>query len=151
MAIDLYRELEAVLSALARADVEYALVGGLAVAIYGVPRATKDIDLLVRPEHLDQALRALRAIGYDLRARPMRFSDGMCLERVTRIDGATSMTVDFILVDENHAPIFETRREVSVDFGTVWTISRESLIAMKTSAGRARDLADVEQLMELDR
>ena len=32
--------------------VDYALAGGLAVAVWGAPRATKDIDLLVRPDQV---------------------------------------------------------------------------------------------------
>ena len=45
--LDLYDELKAVLSALEKAEVPYALCGGLALAVYGHPRATVDIDLLV--------------------------------------------------------------------------------------------------------
>jgi hypothetical protein len=39
-----------VLRAFGREDVDYILVGGVAVNLHGVVRATEDIDLLVRPE-----------------------------------------------------------------------------------------------------
>ena len=45
-------ELMGVAAALEGASVDYAHVGGLAVAVWGAARATKDIDLLVRPERL---------------------------------------------------------------------------------------------------
>ena len=48
--MNLFDELMAVTQALDRQSVDYALVGGLAVAVWGAARATKDIDLLVRPE-----------------------------------------------------------------------------------------------------
>ena len=55
--VTLHDELRAVLSALDQARVDYALIGALAVAVWGAPRATKDIDLLVRREDLPHARR----------------------------------------------------------------------------------------------
>jgi hypothetical protein len=56
--VTIYDELRAVLAALDQASVDYALVGGLAVAVWGAPRATKDIDLLVQPADLQRTLAA---------------------------------------------------------------------------------------------
>ena len=46
--LDLYAELRRIVAALDAAGVPYALAGGLAVSIYTTPRATEDIDLLMR-------------------------------------------------------------------------------------------------------
>ena len=43
------------------AGVNYIVVGGFAVALHGVVRATKDIDLLIEPT-LENAARALKAL-----------------------------------------------------------------------------------------
>jgi len=43
------------------AGVKYVIVGGFAVALHGVVRATKDIDVLIEPT-LDNATRALKAL-----------------------------------------------------------------------------------------
>jgi len=43
------------------ARVEFVLIGGWAVAVHGHPRATNDIDLLVRPT-IDNAIRVVSAI-----------------------------------------------------------------------------------------
>ncbi len=49
-----------------RADrVPIALIGGLAVSCFGRPRWTHDIDVLIRPQDADRALRLLRARGFD--------------------------------------------------------------------------------------
>lgn len=40
-----------VLDALARAEVDYVLIGGYAVIIHGLPRFTEDMDLFIRLEH----------------------------------------------------------------------------------------------------
>jgi hypothetical protein len=45
--VDLFEELRALLEALRRENLPYALCGGLAVAVYGITRATEDIDLLI--------------------------------------------------------------------------------------------------------
>ncbi len=50
--MDLHDELVSLVGALDAAGVDYALIGGLAVAVWGVPRFTQDIDLLVRREDL---------------------------------------------------------------------------------------------------
>ena len=49
----------AVLAALEREQVEYVLVGGIAVGLHGFERATNDIDLFVRPT--DDNVKRLRA------------------------------------------------------------------------------------------
>ena len=59
----------AIAAALQEHGVAYALVGGLAVAVWGAPRATKDIDLLVRPESLAEAMAAVATCGFELRER----------------------------------------------------------------------------------
>ena len=45
--MDLHPDFSDLLAAFVRADVRFALLGGYAVAYYGRPRATKDLDLLV--------------------------------------------------------------------------------------------------------
>jgi hypothetical protein len=50
--MDFFLEIKNLTAALDAAGVDYALCGGVALAIHGVPRATQDIDLLVRPEDL---------------------------------------------------------------------------------------------------
>jgi len=71
MALDLIAELEALIESFESGGVEYALCGGLAVAIHGHPRATMDIDVLVQAEQLAVAIQAARAAGFDIPARKM--------------------------------------------------------------------------------
>ena len=61
--VDLYVELRALALAFDAAGVEFALCGGLALAVHGHPRATKDIDLLVRREQVALAKNVARACG----------------------------------------------------------------------------------------
>jgi predicted nucleotidyltransferase len=51
-------------AALGDGDVTYLVMGGIASAAFGRPRATWDIDLFVRMSDVDRALDALRARGF---------------------------------------------------------------------------------------
>ncbi len=149
--MNLYDELVSVVRALDDAGVEYALVGGLAVSVWGAPRATKDIDLLVRREALEAAKGAVRGCGYALEALPMTFPDGMEVHRVNKAAGDGLMTVDFLLVDRNLEPVWASRERRGTESGPLWVAGRAALIAMKLAAGRAQDQADVLRLEEQDR
>ncbi len=151
-AVTLYEELESVLQALDQAGVDHALVGGLAVAVWGAPRATKDVDLLVRPEDVERALAALRPRGFSLPALPFEFNDGITLQRVSKVDETGNlMTVDFMLVNRNLEPIWASRTRLPFANREISVISRDALIAMKALAARPQDLADIQRLKEGDR
>ena len=53
---DLYQELRKLIAALEEHQIDYALCGGLAMAVHDRPRATVDIDLLILSESLDQVI-----------------------------------------------------------------------------------------------
>lgn len=151
MALGLFDELTALLSLLEAEGVRYAVAGAVALAIHGVPRATADIDLLVLPEELERARSVARRRGFTLEALPMKFSDGMEVRRLNKVEAEESLTLDFLLVDANLDSVWQTRVRVPAEHGDVWVVSREGLIRMKTWAGRDQDLADVKRLHELDR
>src|SRR5580765_2026791 len=115
--MDLYAELRGVLAELDAANVEYALVGGLAVAVWGAPRATKDIDLLVRREALPTAMAAIAKRRFELTAAPMKFRDGMEMQRVSRVEGGELLSVDFILVDQNLESAWSSRTKLDTTDG----------------------------------
>jgi hypothetical protein len=147
MAIDLYAELQALATAFDNQNVPYAVCGGLAVALHGAPRFTKDIDILVPAERLDEAKQIVRACGFAIAALPMRFKgSGVEVHRLSRITEGMLLTVDLLVVNENLAPALDDRRRMKLDGGSLWVVSREGLVSMKLAAGRPIDLDDVEKL-----
>jgi hypothetical protein len=54
-----------VVASLNAADVDYVIVGGLAVGAHGVVRATRDIDIVPAPEqsHMDRLADCLHELG----------------------------------------------------------------------------------------
>jgi hypothetical protein len=135
--MNLLDELLRTTRALDLAGVEHALVGGLAVAVWGAPRATKDIDLLVRREDLDRAVQVAIAQGFDIVALRMTFRDGMELH--------------FLVVNQDLEPVWASRTRFAVGSGELSVISRDALIQMKAVAGRPQDIADIERLRGIDR
>ena len=64
--VNLFDELVAIVFALERAKIDYAVCGGMAVAIHGLARATKDIDLLILREDLVRVQDVVRGLGFIL-------------------------------------------------------------------------------------
>jgi predicted nucleotidyltransferase len=150
--VTLYDELTAVLEALDAHGIDYALVGALAVAVWGAPRATKDIDLLVREDDLARAVDAVSALGFTLPGLPFRFKDGTLLQRINKVDAQRNlMTLDIMVVNENLEPAWASRTRLPFADGQVSVISRDALIAMKANAARPQDIADIQNLREIDR
>src|SRR4051794_38796635 len=97
----LYDELSQLIAALNREGIEYALCGGIAMAIHGRPRATVDIDLLILAESLSDTLRIAGDLGYGIRGLDMSFAkDAIEIRRVSKIDPdrKTILMLDMILV-----------------------------------------------------
>jgi predicted nucleotidyltransferase len=142
-----YKEM---LQCLLEENVRFLLVGAYAVAVYGYPRATKDIDIFVRavPENASSLLKALARFGAplsgvsesDFSTEGIVFQIGNSPRRIdilTRISG-----VEF-------ERAYANRKTISVAGMDVPIISLEDLIANKLATGRTQDLADVEKLQSL--
>lgn len=152
MPLDLIAELEHVVERLAEAGVEYAICGGLAVAIHGHPRATMDIDLLVQPEQVPLALAAAQAAGFDIPARLMTFglrtATPRQVQRVSKLDPDTGalLSLDLLLVGPTLDDVWRGRIAVTWRGRAIWLVSRDGLATMKRLAGRPQDLADLAAL-----
>jgi len=140
---DIYQELRAIVAALNAEGVDYALCGGLALAVHAEPRATKDIDLLVHPDDLARIMVILRALGYRIEAAPMEFSSGLEMRRVSKIEQEEVFTLDLVMVNRLLQEIWETRQQVKLTDQPLWVVSKTGLIAMKEIAGRPQDLVDI--------
>jgi len=151
VALDLLQELLELTTALDRAGVDHALVGAVALAVHGVPRATADIDLLVLAEAVASALEVARRRGFTFEAAPMRFADGLEIRRVSKIEGEDTLTLDLLPVQPDLEAVWASRQRHALRGGEVSVVSRQALIQMKIRSGRDQDLADVRRLEELDR
>jgi hypothetical protein len=148
--MDLVAELQGIVRALDAARVPYALCGGIAVVLHGYVRATRDIDLLIPAEHLADALHAVSAFGYDEPALPMTFGantpEERAVQRVTKLDGSSSLTLDLLLVGPLYEHVWSPRQTYEWEGSQLSAVSLDGLIAMKRIAKRPQDLADIDAL-----
>jgi hypothetical protein len=148
--IDLAEEFEAVISALAEHRIEYAVCGGLAMAIHGLPRATVDIDLLIRPETEDRVYAAVEPLGFRIRANPMHFDQGrMETRRISKIDPAgDTLMLDLLLVTPAFENVWRDRTTIESDFGPISVVSRKGLIELKSGRMSGVDQDDIKRLRD---
>lgn len=141
-------ELEQIISALEDARIEHAVCGGLALTIHGFPRATFDIDILIRAESLEKAFEIVAEKGYDIRGLDVSFKErAVEIRRVSKIDDEGEvLPLDFLLVTPFVEDVWATREQLRWQDKTLWIVSREGLIKMKTLAARAKDLIDIGRL-----
>lgn len=131
-------------------NVDYLVVGAHALAAHGHVRATKDIDVWIRPtpENARRVVEALVEFGAALHGTTIEDLSGpdFVLQlgvAPIRIDILTSITgVEF---DE----AWTSRLRTTFAGEAVGVLSREHLIRNKTATGRTQDAADVEALTKL--
>lgn len=132
--------------------VDFLVIGAHALAAHGHVRATKDLDLWVRPspENAPRVLDALRAFGAplgevtlaDFSQPGITFQIGVepvRIDVITEVDG-----LDF-------ASAWQHRHLRQLEGLALPVISRDDLIINKKASGRLQDLADVEALERLPR
>lgn len=145
------RDFVEMLSAFSELGVEYLVVGAHALAAHGVPRATGDLDLWVRPspENAVAAWKALERFGApltdltptDLEKDDLVFQIGI---PPRRIDILTSITgVEF-------GDAWDQRTSIEYEDLEIPVLGRGHLIRNKRAVGRTRDLADLEELEAVD-
>jgi cellobiose-specific phosphotransferase system component IIB len=141
-------ELSQLISALDENKIEYAVCGGLALAIHGFTRATLDIDILIQPESLEKAYRVGAENGFDIRGLDISFKErAVEIRRVSKIDAdGEVLSLDLLLVTPQVQDVWETREEIDFLGNRLSVVSRAGLIKMKKLAGRPQDLADILRL-----
>jgi predicted nucleotidyltransferase len=62
---DFHQTLDEAIAAMRDAEVPFLIIGGIASAVMGRDRGTRDVDLFVRPEDARRALEALECAGFE--------------------------------------------------------------------------------------
>jgi hypothetical protein len=129
------------------AGVEFLVVGAHALAAHGLVRATKDLDVWVRPEpeNAERVITALAAFGAPLHdlsvddlARPgLIFQIGVEPIRIDVITAIDGVAFDDAWIDRLDARFADQ---------TVSVLSRRHLLINKRAAAREQDLLDVKWL-----
>jgi hypothetical protein len=146
----MYQDYKDLLSAFHAHGVKYLIVGGYAVIFHAQPRFTKDIDLFIKADSANARATydALADFGVPLEGiRPDELADPGSFFRFGRDPRGFDILPDLPGVDFDAA--WQRRVEGVIDAAiglTAFFISKDDLIAAKLASGRARDLADVEEI-----
>jgi hypothetical protein len=153
------------LAALVEGGVDFFVIGGVAVAVYGFERATKDVDVVPDPD--PQNLARLYAVLEELEAEPIELADFRPEElpyplspeglanggnwflatRHGRVDLMQHLE-GVLETAEDYAGLAARTLPLETPVGTVRFVGYDDLLRMKYAAGRDLDLTDIRALRE---
>lgn len=151
-------------SALARHKVDYLLIGGLAVSLHGVERATMDVDITVamNPDNLAALIDAARELKLspvlpvsleslgDLELLRQWHAERHLEAFALRSADLAGVTVDVLLFPPVEFSGMALRADVFKVANTdIQVVSIDDLIALKEAVGRPIDITDIEHLQRI--
>lgn len=145
--IHLPKDFKDLLQLLNSKKIEYLVVGGYAVALYGYPRATGDMDIwiAISKDNAHKTVEALKEFGFNV----PELKEEIFLEREKNIRMGNPplrvkilTSIDGVEFDE----CYKDKKIITIDDIVINFISLEKLKKNKKSSGRHKDLDDLEQL-----
>ena len=152
------------LSEFYRQEVDYLVVGGLAVNLYGIPRVTQDIDILISFEkkNIEKLIDILKRLDYLPRVPvdPMLLADPhtrktWIKEKHMKVFSLYHKHNNFRVIDimiltpVSYKAAKLNRTTVDVKGIKIHLIGLDDLIKMKKVSGREQDLSDIEAIEKL--
>ena len=146
--MNIFEEFRKIVKAIEANNLEYALVGGVALAFHDQPRFTKDIDLLLIPDDIDNFADILSKLDFFVSATPWTFKNtDMTLHRFIKIAGDDHLQLDVLTANsERSQQIIQNALNAESEYGTVRVASIEDLIWMKRRRNSDQDQVDIKML-----
>lgn len=149
----------AIIRRLSEEKIKYTVIGGVAAIIYGVPRATFDLDIVLQfsPSNIKRFNRILKEFNLSplVPINPLELSDKKKRNEWIRKKNAkvinfrdpkNSFNLDVVLIyDYNKLK----KIEIEIEGVKFEVIDKNELIRLKSKAGRDIDIRDVKNLKEL--
>jgi hypothetical protein len=129
-------------------EVKYVVIGGIATVLYGVPRATFDLDVLIEAtaENAERLLEALENAGFA--TATMTNAQDVLANEITVFNDRVRIDVQTSTPGVTFNDAWLRRRTVTYQGQDFFILSKDDLINTKRAAGRPVDLEDV-RLLEL--
>ena len=146
---DIYTSLERLIAELDRKELDYAVIGGMALVAYGYRRFTEAIDILMTTEALQIFRESLLGRGY-LPAFPGAAKSFQDTQTGVRIEIVTSG--EYPGDGKPKSVRFPNPSEARIQKENLWLIALEKLVELTLASGltaphRLRDLSDVQELI----
>lgn len=152
-------DLRALLATFSAADVEYVVIGGIALGLHGGIRTTEDLDIVPSPDpaNLDRLCHALESLDASLLLNPARrfgAREAWMRQRGRNVSLATRLgdldVIRSLPGVPDYAMLAEGAERYDIDGIVVLAASATQLIEMKQARGSAQDQADIETLRLLE-
>jgi hypothetical protein len=136
-------QLQNVFASFQRNDVKYLVIGGIAAVLYGVPRATFDLDILIEPtkENAQRLLDALSEAGFG--TAEMTNAEEIVSTEITIFTDRVRLDVQTFTPGIEFEAAWQRRVTMAYEGQALEVVSKADLIRSKTAAGREVDLEDV--------
>ncbi|HDN86309.1 MAG: hypothetical protein DRP68_06655 [Candidatus Omnitrophota bacterium] len=142
------KDYEEFLGLLNKYQVKYCIAGSYAVAVWGYPRYTKDIDILIEPtkENAKKIISAIREFG--IKSQDLTEEDFIKKNRVIQL-GYEPVRIDILTSVEGVSFSTIWRNKVEDFYGKekVYFVGLKELIRIKKKVARPQDLVDLEELL----
>ena len=144
----LYGELIRLTERLNERKLDYAVIGGLAVAYHATARATDDLDVLFLARDIGKVREIMQELGYLFESVPWTFQNTkLTVHRFSRFEGEQHMLVDVMVSDEErYAKIVEQAVVAQTAAGPIRFAVKEDLIWLKKFHNSMQDQADIEAI-----
>jgi hypothetical protein len=149
--LDIYDEFRNLVAVLDEHQIDYALCGGMAMAVHDRPRMTIDIDVLIQTESLDAVMGIANELDYKIRGKDMSFANGAVeIRRVSKIDPESGdlLSLDLLLVTPQLRSVWDSRVQSEWEGRRLSVVSRSGLVALKKLRNSGQDLDDIKALEE---
>lgn len=130
-------------------EVRYIVIGGIAAILHGVPRATFDLDILIKAtrNNVEKLLAALLEAGLGTAA--LTTPEEILNNEITVFKDQVRIDVQTFTPGITFEKAWKNRKSIEYSGQVLFIVSREDLISSKKASGRKVDLEDVE-ILELD-
>lgn len=129
-------------------DVRYVVIGGIAAALHGVPRATFDLDILIEAttENAQRLLKALTEARFGTAA--MTSPKDIVAHEITVFSDRVRIDVQTSTPGIDFAHAWARKKTLTYQGQDFFVVSKDDLIASKRASARKVDIEDV-RLLEL--
>jgi predicted nucleotidyltransferase len=157
----LFRE---IIGELEKNEIKYLIIGGVAVNLYGHPRVTKDLDIMIsfEKQNMDKFIDVMNRLNFKPRAPvdPVQLADKSMRdlwknEKNMKVFSFYNAKNDFEIIDvmiQDYIDFdlaYEKRQSMSDGVMDVSVVDINDLIRLKEIANRPRDKDDIEVLKKL--
>lgn len=139
-------QLQGVFASFQKHNVKYVIIGGIAAVLYGVPRATFDLDILIE-SNTTNAQRLLNALlEANLGTATLISAEELIAHEITIFKDRIRIDVQTKTPGLQFEIAWQNREIMEYQNQTFYVVSCDDLIASKRASGREIDLEDVQIL-----